>query len=159
MDECPEAAVGAWHNLLINVVAKPETPEGMAMLEDCGVDLLREYPRGIGVLLIVGHAQKPPAGYTEHMSRVLRGYRENILAVGAVLEAEGFSAAAQRSVGTGIAQLVGVSNRLRIVQSLSDITTWLTDRVSIAAPVADNPLALDAAATTFRREVLSARGK
>lgn len=158
-DQCPESAFGTWHNLLINVVVASETPECMEMFEDCGVRLIRQHQRGIGVLLVVTHGQKPPAGYADHMGRMLRGYRENILAVGAVLEAEGFAAAAQRSVGTGIAQLVGASDSIRIVQQLSDLTTWLTDRISIGAPAADNPIALSTAVSAFRRQVLSERGR
>ena len=112
--------------------------------------LLRKHPRGVGIILIVQHPQKPPDQYFERATGLLKRYRPQLLCAAVVIESQGFAAAAQRSLGAMILTAAGMQQRNAIFAKLDLACGWLAERLFLAEEVNQGERALHTALSELK---------
>jgi hypothetical protein len=148
-----DVAFGAWLNLLLIVSMQAETERAFDVTEQHMKALLRRHPRGLGVLLVMTHDQRPPDYYSDRSLQILRRFRPQLLKVAIVLESQGFAAAAQRAVARTIILVSGMHAVITLHTDLAPATMSLAETLLPAEQRFSGVRHMRSAVASFRRQV------
>jgi hypothetical protein len=155
-DEC--AIFGAWLNVLLIGSQAPEHERTFVLAEQNLASILRRHPRGAALVLMVLHADKPPENYVQRATRLLHAFRPQLLGAAGVFEMHGFTAAAQRAVGSTLIRLASLGTSAAMFGDIDGAVGFLAPRVFALQEVAVGTAALRLAAGNFRESVRAGRG-
>ena len=146
---------GAWLNLLMLGSRSAETEQTFALAEKNIATLLRKHPRGVGLLLMVLHDERPSENYPSKVLGLLKLFRPQILGACGVIETRGFAGAAHRAVGQSVVRLSGMHGVINLFGSVEAGGAFLADRLFPSEQRGPAGVALRSVAARFRDSVVS----
>lgn len=141
-------ATGHWGDMFFILWKKNTTMEATQQLRGHLVDFTRTHPAGVGLLTVVeANAPVPGADVRKALAAVLADFSRSIKVSAVVFEGQGFSAAAVRSVVTGLTLIARQAYPHKVFASLAEAGAWMIPQ--LPRPVTQNELA--AALTSIRK--------
>lgn len=133
-------ATGHWGDVFFILWKKNTTMEATHQLRSNLVDFTRSHPAGVGLLTIVeANAPVPGADVRKALAAVLTDFSRNIKVSSVVFEGQGFSAAAVRSVVTGLTLIARQAYPHKVFASLAEAGGWMLPQ--LPRPVTQSELA------------------
>ena len=119
-------ALGSWGDLFFILWKKNTTLEGAKAVRTHLLEFTRARPAGVGLLTIVeANAPVPAADVRKALAAVLADFSRSIKASAVIFEGQGFSAAAVRSVVTGLTLIARQSYPHKVFGSLAEASAWM----------------------------------
>lgn len=131
----------------------PEVDSSYELMHRNMATLLRRHPRGIGILLLVMHSEKPPEDFVPRALNILRTYRAQILGAGGIIEHSGFVGAAHRAVGQSLITLSGMRGVIHVFGDIPSASQFMAERLLPTEQRAFGAPAMRTAITGFRARV------
>jgi hypothetical protein len=131
-------AVGYWGDTFFILWKKNTTMEATQQLRGHLLEFTRSRPAGVGLLTIVeANAPVPGAEVRKALAAVLADFSRDIKASAVVFEGQGFSAAAVRSVVTGLTLIARQAYPHKVFGSLGEAGAWMLPQLPRQATQAD----------------------
>ena len=129
LDGAPCAAI--CDKSVIVIWRTPPTVRALGELRDLMLELLVQFPRGVGILGIVEPGM-PLLGSAERKvaADLLTTYGSQLRAIATVIEGHGFWAGATQSVMTAISLIARQPCPMRICSTLDEALVWYTPHVA-----------------------------
>jgi hypothetical protein len=118
-----------WGNIAVVLGREPPDADTVANYRACILDLLKLYPRGIGLVTVVNGTSTPQPSGREALMTLFREVVPRIDATLLVPNATGFQAAVLRSVMGCFILASGRRDSLKVEPSLSTGMPWLTTKL------------------------------
>ena len=121
-----------WGNLAVVLGRQPPDASHIGNYRACLVELLKQFPQGIGVITIVNETSTPKPSGREALIAMMRELWPQFEAMLFIPNANGFKAAVLRSVMGCIILASGQRDRVRVERTLSTGVPWLATKLGVA---------------------------
>ena len=120
-----------WGNLAVVLGRQPPDASHVGNYRACLVELLKQFPQGIGVITIVNETSTPKPSGRDALIAMMKELWPRFDAMLFIPNASGFKAAVLRSVMGCIILASGQRDRVRVERTLSTGVPWLAAKLGV----------------------------
>jgi hypothetical protein len=120
-----------WGNVAVVLGRQPPEASHVVNYRACMLELLKQFPQGIGVITIVNETSTPKPSGRDALIALMKELWPQIDAMLFIPNANGFKAAVLRSVMGCIILASGQRDRVRVERTLSTGVPWLATKLGV----------------------------